>query len=138
VQKGLWFSVWYKGSNLSEVSLEATVVFHNCSSKLAFTYHLEPSTNSGYQASGLPLSTPHDEAAVGVYMNSASSSWKQLSFDLYPEFVKYFRVDSILNRYCVNYVALGLEQAASGSPSVNAPGSYAYGYFDDIELYVKE
>jgi len=137
MQKGLWFSFWYKGSSLSGVSLEATVVFHNGSSKLAVIYHLEPSTNSGYQASGLPLSTPHDEAAVDIYLNSATSSWKQSSFDLYAEFVKFFGVDPILNHYCVNYVAIGLGQQSSG-PGVNASGYYAYGYFDDIELYVKE
>jgi len=138
VQKGLWFSVWYRGTNLSGVALEATATFHNGSSKLSITYHLEPSAKSGYQASGLPLSTPHDEAAVEIYLNSAASSWKQSSFDLYAEFVKYFGIDPILNHYCVNYVAIGLGQQTSGSPSVNAPGSYAYGYFDDVELYVKE
>jgi hypothetical protein len=138
VQNGLWFSVWFRGTNLSGVGLGATVTFHNGSSKLSIAYHLEPSAKSGYEAHGLPLSTPHDEASVDVYLSSASSSWKQLSFDLYEEFVKYFRVDPILNHYCVNYVALSLGQLTSGSPSVNAPGSYAYGYFDDVELYVKE
>ncbi len=137
MQNGLIFSFWYREMDLGKAFQSATVVFHNGTSKLAVTYNLGPSTIVGYQVHGLNLSSRFNEADVDVYLNSSSSEWKQSTFDLYHEFIKYFGIDPISNQYCINYVAVG--EGVKASPMASG-GSRAihYAYFDDVELYINQ
>jgi hypothetical protein len=131
---GLQLSIWYKTLNESNNRFGITVTFHNSTSKLTILYLLA--------FKGVPqanLVDPNLAAGrVNVVINSPGPTWRQATFDLYNDFVKYFGVDPLARHYCVNYVALWqmpLSDNQGGMASVSyVPGSRSICFLDDVEL----
>lgn len=135
MRHGLQLSIWHRTLNESNNRFGITVTFHNGTSKLSITYLL------AFKGTPQTSLVDHDLAGgfVNVVINSSGPNWRQATFDLYNDFVRYFGVDPMARHYCVNYVALwqmSLSDDIQGRiPSVSyVPGSRSISFFDDVDL----
>lgn len=132
VNRGLKLSAWDRTPNATQTRFGVSVVFHNGTSKLSVDYALayKGTSEASFVAPDLHM------GSVFVIVNSSTGNWKQDTFDLYADFMKYFGVDSAARHYCVNYIALWqtpVDCANCGTPPVTAT-STSYSFFDDIQL----
>ncbi len=131
VRNGLEFSLWYRTPNSSNIGMAATVTYHNGTSKLFIDYFLAwRGPLPYYDSLG---GSQGGQKIPAVLVNDSGNDWKQVTIDVYHDFIKYYGLDPVSGHYCVNN--LGFGQSALNATYYQYPqGSRLYSYFDDVEL----